>query len=353
MSTYELIDDLYSYNDWANQKVLSLCDGLTDSQLDQGRDIGFGSLRAVVFHVLAAEQVWMERWTGVPWRPFPFEPDGTTLDEIREGLEAVAAQRRSLIELHRADRWGENITYQNSKQVEFTHQLFPLLLHVANHGVHHRAQALHYLKRFDRTVPVGLDYLFYRLAVSTLEQPPETLAAFREFGIECAVSESPDPTYDSVLVRSLFSYADWATNELLAMCDAVDVAALDREFEMGPGTIRKTLLHLLNADQWWINNWVDGPGEFPTSPEDTPIQAIREEWTELRKKRDRYVATLDEETGQKVLQIRPAGSLTNCYAGESALHLALHGTHHRAQVVNMVKRSGGEVRDIDLLYSLK
>lgn len=351
MSTYELLDDLYSYNDWANQKVLALCEGLTDAELDQGRDIGFGSLRAVLFHVLTAERVWMDRWTGVPWRPFPVEPDGATLDEIRKGLAAVAAQRRSLIELHRADRWRESVTYQNSKQVEFTHQLFPLLLHVANHGVHHRAQALHYLKRYDRVLPGGIDYLFYRLAVSTLEQPAETIEKFREFGMDVATSQSADPVYDRAVIKKFFGYCDWANNEVLAMCGSVEDKSLDRDFEMGPGSIRKTLIHLLNADQWWVNNWIDGPGPFPESPPDSPIETIKAEWGEVRIKRDGYLATLDEDSAQRIVPIRPVGALTNCYAGETALHLALHGTHHRSQIVNMVKRVGADVHDIDLLYS--
>ncbi|MEO1527329.1 MAG: DinB family protein [Planctomycetota bacterium] len=352
MSTYELLDDLYSYNDWANQKVLALCEGVRDSQLDQNREIGFGSLRAVLFHILTAEQVWMERWTGVPWRPFPTDPEGTTLEEIREGLDAVAAQRRSLIELHRADRWREQVSYQDSKKTEYTHALFPLLLHVANHGVHHRAQALHFLKRFERTLPGGIDYLFFRLAVSTLEQAPETVAKFREFGMEVAVSECPDPSFDTETLQTFYAYGDWATDHVLTMCDSVDVAGLDRDFEMGPGSIRKTLLHLLNADQWWLNNWTTGPGPFPESPEDTPLQVIQEQISELRAKRDAYLQTLNEETSSRVIEIRPVGSPTFCYAGESALHLALHATHHRAQLINMVKQAGGSVRNIDLLYYL-
>ena len=34
MPTPDMMDDFYAYNDWANEKVLGLCDGLTDEQLD-------------------------------------------------------------------------------------------------------------------------------------------------------------------------------------------------------------------------------------------------------------------------------------------------------------------------------
>ena len=145
------MNDLYAYNDWANGKVLSLCEGLTDEQLDAPREMGFGTLRATLFHILTAEIIWMERWQGVAWRPFPTDPQGASLADIRDGLRDVADRRSKLIAAHASDQWNQRVKYQDSKQDDYEQDLFPLLLHVANHGVHHRAQALNYLKQYDRT----------------------------------------------------------------------------------------------------------------------------------------------------------------------------------------------------------
>src|SRR4051812_19364891 len=102
MTTVTMIDDLYRYNDWANQRLLQLCEGITDAQLDQPREIGFGTLRATLFHILAAEEIWLERWQGQPWRPFPFDPQGTSVDEISRRLRAVSDNRRQLLDQERA-----------------------------------------------------------------------------------------------------------------------------------------------------------------------------------------------------------------------------------------------------------
>lgn len=350
MSQYELLDDFYAYNSWASTKIASLCEGLRDAQLDAKREIGFGSLRATLFHLLTAERIWMERWTGTPWRPFPFDPDGMTVEEFSAGLAEVAARRRSLIEIHRATRWRETVTYLDSKKNEHTHRLFDQLLHVANHGVHHRAQALHYLKHYDRTVPAGLDYIFYRLAATSVEQAPDTVNALQAFGLDVATIKTPDPRYDGELIDRIFRYHGWATNEILSMCDTVEVASLDRNFEMGSGTIRKTLLHMMDAEQWWIDHWNGESTSFPHSDPETPLVAIRDAWAKIAKRRSKFLSTLDATGATEIVTVSPGGPPTSFRVGESALHLALHGTHHRAQVINMLRRSGGRIRDLDMLY---
>lgn len=172
-----ILEDLYSANEWAWQRLLRLCEGLSDEQLDAPREMGFGSLRATLFHMFVSEQIWLERWTGRPWRPFPMDPAGATLAEINEGMQRTRRERQQLLDDERATGWRRVVTYLDSKQNEYRKPLDELLHHVANHGVHHRAQALSYLKGFGRTVPVGLDYLFYRLARPSVAQDDATVVA--------------------------------------------------------------------------------------------------------------------------------------------------------------------------------
>ncbi|MCA1482020.1 DinB family protein, partial [Bradyrhizobium sp. NBAIM08] len=103
---------------------------------------------------------------------------------IAERLKTVSARRRELIEQERPSQWLRQVTYQNNARVEATRRLRDLLVHVANHGVHHRAQALHYLKHMGRTVPVGLDYLVYKLAYATVKQDSDVVANMRNYGLE-------------------------------------------------------------------------------------------------------------------------------------------------------------------------
>ena len=348
----DLIDDLYDYNDWANDKVLSFCDDLTDEQLDEPRELGFGTLRATLFHILTADRVWMDRWQAIPWRPFPTDPAGVTVQEIRKALADVAAQRRDLIDKNRSERFTKQIEYQDSQQTPYDHQLSDLLLHVANHGVHHRAQALNYLKQFGRTFVGGIDYLFYRMATASVTQSCESVMALKEYGIEVSKANDAPCPFDAATALRLLEYHNWATNRILDFAADLSDESLDRDFKMGPGSIRKTLLHLYDAERWWPEIWANGSTPFPKSPEDTSIATLRQQWGDVLQKRRELLTNMKPDEAQRIVAVQFGGPPINFRIGVSINQLAVHGTHHRAQLINMLRHVDAPWKNIDLLYAI-
>jgi uncharacterized damage-inducible protein DinB len=349
MATVSIIDDLYRYNDWAHGRIFGLCQGLTDEQLDAPRPMGFGTLRATLFHILSAEQIWLERWRGVPWRPFPMQPGGATLDQIADGLRRVADERRQLLDRERADGWKRIVTYRDSRQNQYSRSLDDLLLHVANHGIHHRSQALNFLKQFDRTLPAGVDYLFYRLARPTIEQDTAAIEALRAYGLEHNTEPGVDVAWDGRLVQRYWAYHDWANARVLDLAAGLDDAALDRDFQMGPGTIRKTLLHLHDVEPWWLRNWTEGTSALERSPRDMSIADMRSTWMDVARRRDAFIASLDDAGAQRVVAVLAGGPPTKFRVIESLVQLCGHGTHHRAQLINMLRQSGVTPPELDII----
>jgi uncharacterized damage-inducible protein DinB len=348
----DMMHDLYAYNDWANEKIASLCDGLTDQQLDAPREMGFGTLRATLFHILTAEVVWLERWQGLPWRPFPTEPSDFSIQQLREGLREVADQRRELIDENQQDRWSTRIQYLDSKKTPYDHHLFDLLLHVTNHGVHHRAQALNYLKQFDRSVIAGIDYIFYRLAKFSVKQSCDAKESLTAYGLEVSKAAASSCPWDSGITKRYFQYNDWATEQILEFAADLNDESLDRDFQMGPGSLRKTLYHLFDAERWWVGNWTTGPHPFPQTDDGTSISSLGEQWKDVAKKRNEVIAKIDETEAQRIVEILAGGPPTKFRVGESVIHLAVHGSHHRAQLINMLRHVNTPLKNIDLLYAI-
>ncbi len=346
-----MLDDLYLYNDWANQKVLELCDGLDDAQLDAPRELGFGSLRATLFHILAAEQIWLERWELIPWRPFPKDPGGMDLTAMTNALAGVSAARREHINRHRDDAW-QVIAFEDSRKLPFSYPLFDLLLHVANHGIHHRAQALNYLKTFGRTVPVGIDYLLYRLATTTVAQPAESIAGLTAHGLAVAQSQGQDPTWEPSLVGRLFAYHDWATENILRMAEHLGDELLDANHGIGQGSIRGVLIHLYEGEKWWLQNWTTGPSEIAFAGATLSIAKLRDAWSDVALRRNAYLESVDADQALRVIMVSFGGPPMGFRVYESAIQLVCHGTHHRAQVINMLRHSGVAIRNLDLLYAI-
>lgn len=340
MNNNSIIDDLYRYNSWANGRIFALCDGLAVGQLDERREMGFGTLRNTLFHILAAEEVWLERWNSTPWRPFPMAAEGLSLGEIARRLEQVAADRQALMNRERPDRWQRVCTYKDSKGNSYSNRLDGLLLHVANHGIHHRAQALNFLKHLGRTVRGGLDFSFFRIAKPNVKQEPATADSMRQFGLEVETGSSPAIDWDANVVQSYFAYGDWANRRLLDLIAPLHDTALDRSWGMGIDTIRKTALHLADAERWWLKNWTVGPTAFEKAPESTPTTALEAEWSQISAERNQFIAALDDASAQRVVTANVGPMSIRVAVIESLIQLCGHGTHHRAQLINMLRHSG-------------
>jgi uncharacterized damage-inducible protein DinB len=352
-----LLRAYYDHHEWATGRILRLSDGLTDEQLDGKREMGLGSLRATLFHILAAERFWMKRWKGEPTGAFPMDPAGISIAGLEEGFAVSAEDRRKLIELEAKTDFNRLVRYTHANGVAYEQKVGELLLHVANHAVHHRAQALNYLKGFDRKLPGGLDFLFYKMAHPSTPQKPESLAAFRHYGLEVDGDPSGQVPFEKPRIQNYFAYGDWALAELLAAAKRLAPEKLNAWFDtshnMGFDTPRKSFLHMFDAENWWVRNWTIGTSTFDKLPESTSLEDFETKWKENAAQRNEFIAKQDSATAQRVVTVKPSGPTLDFRVAESFIQLCCHGTHHRAQILNMLRQAGAELPKIDYVVWLR
>ncbi|MFO0942469.1 MAG: DinB family protein [Pirellulales bacterium] len=344
-----MIEALYQYNDWANSRIFRLADGLSDEQLDAKFEMGFGSLRATLFHMLAAENAWLDRWLRNPWKTFPVDPQGISLANIAAALGQASAARQQIIQAGKADGWSESISYQDSKQNQHSSALADMLMHVANHGVHHRAQALFLLKQFGRKVAGGLDFLFFRIAHPTTQLIPEYVEPMRQYGMEVDLSPGTPTSFSLPLIKDYFSYHDWAIATLVELSGQLSTEQMQHDFSMGVGSIHKTLAHLRDAEKWWLGNWNEASEVFPKYSSDESLAGLRSSWQEIAERRNSFIANLDEASANRVVLANPGRIKITVRVIDSIVQLCCHGTHHRAQIVNMLRQSGVTAPGIDYI----
>lgn len=56
------IIELYSYNDWANKKLLNAVDQQENEELVRDLSSSFRSIRDTMVHIIGAEELWLSRW---------------------------------------------------------------------------------------------------------------------------------------------------------------------------------------------------------------------------------------------------------------------------------------------------
>jgi len=353
MTTHTIPEELFHYSAWANSKLFRLCESLTDEQLDQHREMGFGSLRNTLFHILAAEEIWYERWTLAPSRPIPTDAAGMSIREIELRLQHLDQQRRELMQTEQSNQYCRVIEYRDAKGNPWSNPLLELVMQVLNHGVHHRAQALNYLRSFGQTLPGGIDYIFWRFAHPIIRQEEATRSAMQQYGLELESSTGALVPFDARIIEPYFAYGDWANRCLLDLAGQLDDQGLDHVFPVGLGTIRKTLLHILDAERWWISNWTHGPSAFSHSPETTSLASLRSQWSEVISQRSDFLTQQSVATTDRIVTALVGSMPVRVMVIESLIQLCTHGTHHRAQLINMLRHSGLKPSGIDYIVWLR
>lgn len=160
-------------------------------------------------------------------------------------------------------------------------------------------------------------------------------------------------TVDSL--APLFEYSDFANATLLRASEALTDAQLDTPFDMGMGTLRKTLKHILDGESVWLARW-KGEVETPWPPYETmmTIAALREDFATTSRSRGAFFATLTDADLARVQRYRDSkGSLFSAMLGDMVIQGFVHSTHHRAQAVNMLRRLGAGLVELDYMTRVR
>ncbi len=145
------------------------------------------------------------------------------------------------------------------------------------------------------------------------------------------------------LLDRLLGHDAWTTRQLLLRCQDLTDAQLDRQFGIGHGTARATLLHVIRNAEAWADLMAGRPvrADQGARPEGRSVPAMiarldhaaadlagvaravarRGGWDE------RWVDPLDSPPSEKT------------YGGAIA-HVLTHGMHHRAQLLYMLRQLG-------------
>lgn len=352
-STRDILHELFEYGDWANHKLTSLATSLSDHQLDQPREMGFGSLRNTFFHIYEAERLWLDRFNLVAPADFRTDSGGMSLADITAQYAEVAKRRNTLLDEEAGTQYARIVEFTDLAEKPWRFHIGDCLNHVANHGVHHRAQVLSFLKQFDIKVPGGVDYIFYKLAYPSCTLPEESLSPLTSYGLEVNTQAAQPLAWDHTRILKYFAHDDWALRKVFQAAEKLQDEQLDTPIDIGHGSMRKNLQHILDAWTWWIANWNEDCSPFSKTENSLSLGEMQALAQDTAHQRLVFIKSLDEESANRVVTV-VAGGPKSCFrVTESLLQLCVHGTHHLAQCLNMLRQLGATPPSIDLVSWLR
>ena len=150
------------YTTWASARLMDVVEQLTPEEL--ARDFGTAdkTITGSLAHVFAADRVWMKRIQGNTQPGAFISPEDRDLGLLKREWPALLEQWK---------QWGAGLTDESVNQKANYHDLkgnphsttlWQIVLHVVNHGTHHRGQVAGFLRALGKTPP-PLDLIaFYR-----------------------------------------------------------------------------------------------------------------------------------------------------------------------------------------------
>ena len=137
----------------------------------------------------------------------------------------------------------------------------------------------------------------------------------------------------------LLAHNDWATRRLLDRCATLSEADFHRRFDIGPGSLHDTLTHTVACIVGWCALIEGDPWPEPAGTR-TPTQIAGDLTAATATARRLADGPLERgfEVGDPPTTYTVGATLTHCLN---------HGTHHRAQCLNLLRRLG-ETEPLDL-----
>ena len=137
----------FAYDEWANREVLA---AIRAAGLENDRSL------QLMAHILAAEQVWLERLKQVPQSvPVWPKPD---LAQCEAQAAELGGQWLEFLDLITAGDVSQSISYKNTKGEAWTSTIVDVLTHVVLHSAYHRGQIATHMRSLGQT-PAFTDFI--------------------------------------------------------------------------------------------------------------------------------------------------------------------------------------------------
>jgi uncharacterized damage-inducible protein DinB len=171
------------------------------------------------------------------------------------------------------------------------------------------------------------------------------------------------------LLTRLHQHRAWVNDNLLTTAASLSDEQLRSPFQIGQGSIWKSLVHLYAAEFVWLEALLgnddptlqgDLPGKLPGNQQGeggiTDLDDLRQKWIALEQRWRGYLASLTPESLDELVYKKSTSyGLGKRFATRRAdvlLHVCTHAHYTAAQVVNMLRQAGADKLPETMLISL-
>ncbi|SRR5581483_598518 len=152
---------IYEYNYWADHRILTASEKVSEKQFLAPANFPFGGLRGTLVHILDAEYAWRMFLQNNDWSAPELKPeDFPTLASIQERWQSEEKEFRAYLASLNDEAMDVHRHYDTPEGNHRDRIQWHCLLHVVNHGTQHRSEAAAILTDLGSS-PGDLDFTVF------------------------------------------------------------------------------------------------------------------------------------------------------------------------------------------------
>jgi uncharacterized damage-inducible protein DinB len=157
----EILRTHIDYTAWASARLVEAAGRLSSEDLTHDFGTADRSVLGTLVHLFGSDRLWLARLQGGPNPGFVTDAD-RSLPVLQNDWPALHQRWRNWA-LHLTDEMAlETLAYNDMKGRPWNQPLWQLILHVVNHGTHHRGQVSGFLRSLGHAPPALDLVLYYR-----------------------------------------------------------------------------------------------------------------------------------------------------------------------------------------------
>lgn len=150
-------------------------------------------------------------------------------------------------------------------------------------------------------------------------------------------------------VQTACAYNEWANEKVLVAAAGVTDEELARERVVSMGSIAKELAHIVAAQESWSCRLRgEEPSKGPEAPQSNVVSTLRQRYDASHAWLREYTGRLADDELDRVIDVEWQGETYTYTAWKMLMHLANHGTQHRAEVGIALLALDASPGDLDL-----
>jgi uncharacterized damage-inducible protein DinB len=147
------------YTVWASQRILDAAAALSPDELTRDFGTGDKSVLGTLLHIYGGDIVWIERMYGTSLTARPYD-ENATLATLQAEWPRTWDRWKKYVDGLTIEEADADVAYFSFKGDHFKTPAWQIILHVVNHGTHHRGQVAGFIRSLGKTPPV-LDLSYY------------------------------------------------------------------------------------------------------------------------------------------------------------------------------------------------